>query len=131
MPGIILHQIERTMDTMSRKLLLAGVMARVMALGTIPALAATQSADASYVRMAGQDVSTAHKGQPPQMKNGEQPPEPPKDENGNPLPPDGQGMQGHNEAGRNSSQMPESPKDENGTPLPPPDGFQHGQQTSK
>ena len=50
---------------------------------------------------------------------------------GNPLPPDGQGMQGHNEAGRNSIQMPESPKDENGNPLPPPDGFQHGQQNSK
>ena len=120
------------MDTMSRKLLLAGVMAGVVALGTIPALAATQSADAAYVQLAGQDAGTAHKGQPPQMKNGEQPPEPPKDENGNPLPPpDGQGMQGQKGAEHSGNQPPEPPKDENGNPLPPPDGFQHVQQNSK
>lgn len=64
------------------------------------------------------------------MQNGEQPPEPPKDENGNPLPPpDGKGRQGQNGEDRSGSQPPEPPKDENGNPLPPPsDGSQHGHQ---
>ena len=117
---------------MSKKFLLAGVMAGVLALGAIPALAATQSAEINCIQMANQDVDTGHKGQPPQMKNDEQPPEPPKDENGTPLPPpDGKGMQGQNGAGHDGSQPLEPPKDENGKPLPPPDGFQHGQQNSK
>ena len=38
-------------------------------------------------------------------------PEPPKDENGNPMPP----------PGSDDSNRPEPPKDENGNPLPPPD----------
>ena len=120
------------MDTMSKKFLLACVMAGFLAVGTIPALAATQSAGVDCIQMANQDAGTGHKGQPPQIKNGEQPPEPPKDENGKPLPPpDGKGMQGQNGAGHDGSQPPEPPKDENGNPLPPPDGFQHGQQNSK
>lgn len=119
------------MDTMSKKLLLAGVMAGVLAWGSIPALAATQSAGAECIQMASQDAGTAPKGLY-QMKNGEQPPEPPKDKNGNPLPPpDGQGMQGQNGAGHDGKQPPEPPKDKNGNPLPPPDGYQHGQQNSK
>ena len=49
---------------------------------------------------------------------GEQAPEPPKDENGNPIaPPEGcrppMGFGGH---------RPEPPKDENGNPIAPPDG---------
>ena len=114
---------------MSKKFLLAGVMAGVLAWGSIPALAATQSAGAECIQMASQDAGTARKGQPPQMKNGEQPP---KDKNGNPLPPpDGQGMQGQNGAGHDGKQPPEPPKDKNGNTLPPPDGYQHGQQNSK
>ncbi len=43
-------------------------------------------------------------------------PEPPKDENGNPLPPpDGKKPP-------KDGKRPEPPKDENGNPLPPPDG---------
>ena len=85
-----------------------------------------------YIQMASQDAGTAPKGQPPQMKNGEQPPEPPKDKNGNPLPPpDGQGMQGQNGEGHDGKQPPEPPKDKNGNLLPPPDGYQHGKQNSK
>ncbi len=49
-------------------------------------------------------------------------PEPPKDENGNPLPPP-------DRQDGDSSNRPEPPKDENGNPLPPPgnkDGSQFG-----
>lgn len=41
------------------------------------------------------------------------PPEPPKDENGNPMPPP--------DRDGDNSNRPEPPKDENGNPLPPPD----------
>ena len=41
-------------------------------------------------------------------------PEPPKDENGNPLPPP-------DKQDGDDSNRPEPPKDENGNPLPPPD----------
>ncbi len=51
-------------------------------------------------------------------QNGEQPPEPPKDENGNPMaPPDGQS----GGFSQNGEQPPDPPKDENGNPMPPPD----------
>jgi hypothetical protein len=49
------------------------------------------------------------------MNNREQPPEPPKDANGNPLPPP------DIKQGQNGNQPPEPPKDANGNPLPPPD----------
>ena len=50
-----------------------------------------------------------------QNKNdGQKPPEPPKDENGNPMPPPDRNN------GDNSA-PPEPPKDENGNPMPPPD----------
>ncbi len=114
---------------MRKKLLLAGIMAGVMALGAVPAFAATHSADTSRMQQTNQDTHGHHQGQHPQMGNGEQPPEPPKDENGNPLPPpDGKGMRGQHDADRNGNQPPEQPKDENGNPLPPPDAAGHGQQ---
>lgn len=67
-----------------------------------------------------------------------QPPEPPKDENGNPLPPPDMKNRGDQSNGDQQSsdrqrpprrsdqsdqngQPPEPPKDENGNPLPPPD----------
>jgi hypothetical protein len=46
------------MDTMSKKFLLAGVMAGILAWGSIPALAATQSAGVDYIQMASQDAGT-------------------------------------------------------------------------
>ena len=46
--------------------------------------------------------------------DGKNPPEPPKDENGNPMPPPDK------QDGDNSNR-PEPPKDKNGNPLPPPD----------
>ena len=117
---------------MNKKLLLVGIMAGVMAVGTVPALAATHSTDTSHVQQTSQNANGQQKGQPPQMRNGEQPPEPPKDENGNPLPPpDDKGMQGQNSAERNGNQPPEPPKDENGNPLSPPDGVHNGQQSQQ
>ena len=93
-----------------------------IALGTIRVLAASNSADSSYIQQVSQDTNDK---QPPKMKNGEQPPEPTKDKDGNPLPPpDGKNVQG---ADHNGQTPPEPPKDKDGKPLPPPDGFQHGQ----
>ncbi len=125
---------------MRKKLLLAGIMAAVMAMGSVPALAAVHSQAGSAVREMGQSADTRHQGQPqmqrgeqsqsPQAQKGEQPPEPPKDENGNPLPPpDGKNMegQGQNSPNHDGKQPPEPPKDKDGKPVPPPDGFQHGQ----
>ena len=108
---------------MSKKLLLAGVVvAGAIALEAIPVLAASNSADTSYIQQVSQDTSDK---QLPKMKNGEQPPEPPKDKDGNPLPPpDGKNVQS---ADHNGQTPPEPPKDKDGKPLPPPDGFQHGQ----
>ena len=114
--------IGKKMEHMKKKLLMAGIMAGFMALGSVPALAATAATDNSHGRQTSQEANVQHQGQPPQMKNGEQPPEPPKDANGNPLPSDGKGMQGQNGAERNGNQPPEPPKDENGNTLPPPDG---------
>ena len=52
---------------------------------------------------------------PPRNSDGNNtPPEPPKDENGNPMPPPDRNN------GDNSNR-PEPPKDENGNPMPPPD----------
>ena len=109
---------------MSRKLFWAGVVvAGAIALGAIPVLAASNSADTSYIQQVSQDTSDK---QPPKMKNGEQPPEPPKDKDGNPLPPpDGKNVQGADHSGQTP---PEPPKDKDGKPLPPPDGFQHSEQ---
>ena len=50
-----------------------------------------------------------------EVKNNMTPPEPPKDENGRPLPPPKGGRPPKGE-------RPEPPKDENGRPLPPPKG---------
>ena len=122
---------EGMMHDMSKKLLLAGIMAGIMAMGAVPALAATHDAGTHRIQQqTNHDSNGHHQGQPPQMQNGEQPPEPPKDENGNPLPPpDGKGRQGQNDEDRSGSQPPEPPKDENGNPLPPPsDGSRHGHQ---
>jgi len=114
---------------MSKKLLLAGVVAGVMAFSAIPVMAATHNINAASIQQVSQ--STKDK-QPPKMKNGEQPPEPPKDANGKPLPPpDGKQLQGHDKANHNGEQPPEPPKDKDGKPLPPPDGVQHGQQNNK
>jgi len=113
------------MKNMNKKFLLAGIMAGVMVLGAVPALAATHDNAKHHGQQISRDTNNGqHQGKHPQMRNGEQPPEPPKDENGNPLPPpDGKGMQG-----QNGSQPPEPPKDENGKTLSPPDGSHHGQQ---
>ena len=51
-----------------------------------------------------------------QSVDGQTPPEPPKDENGNPLPPTDKQSQTKDHKG----QPPEPPKDANGNPLPPP-----------
>ena len=116
------------MNCMSKKILLAGIMAGVMALGAVPALAATQESDTHRIQQMSQDTNGKHQGQHPQMENREQPPEPPKDENGKTLPPpNGKGMPGQERVDHNGNQPPEPPKDENGNPLPPPDGFHHGQ----
>ena len=89
------------------------VVAGAIALGAIPVLAASNSADTSYIQQVSQDT------------NDKQPPEPPKDKDGNPLPPpDGKNVQG---ADHNGQTPPEPPKDKDGKPLPPSDGFQHGQ----
>ncbi len=61
------------------------------------------------------------KGDRPQMHHGQRPPEPPKDENGNPLPP----PEGGRPPMRHGQRPPEPPKDENGNPLPPPGGGRH------
>ena len=50
-------------------------------------------------------------------------PEPPKDENGNPLPPP--------DRDGDNSNRPEPPKDENGNPLPPPNKNQLGDMKDK
>ena len=84
---------------MSRKFLLTGTVA-LMLLGAVPAFAATNN------------TPTQHQAQ---MNNREQPPEHPKDANGNPLPPPDM------KQGQNGNQPPEPPKDANGNPLPPPD----------
>lgn len=95
---------------MSKKLFLAGVVvAGAIALGAIPVLAASNSADTSYIQQVSQDTSDK---QPPKMKNGEQPP-------------DGKNVQGADHSGQTP---PEPPKDKDGKPLPPPDGFQHSEQ---
>ena len=52
------------------------------------------------------------------MKN---PPEPPKDENGNPMPPPDKNKSDNNKNNSDMKNPPEPPKDENGNPMPPPD----------
>ena len=51
-----------------------------------------------------------------------QPPSPPVDANGNPLPPPDGNAHGN-------GQPPSPPVDANGNPLPPPDGNAHGQKS--
>ncbi len=48
-------------------------------------------------------------------------PDPPKDENGNPLPP----PEGGRPPMHHGQRPPEPPKDDNGNPLPPPEGGRH------
>ena len=129
------------------KKILAGMLSGIMMLGSVPVLAAmqkeephhihqqmSQSADKQQqddgVQRIHQQVSqsTSSHQEPPKDENGNplpppddgnRPPEPPKDENGNSLPPP------------DGSRPPEPPRDENGNPLPPPDGFRHGQQSEE
>ncbi len=66
-------------------------------------------------------------GRPDRDNNsGGQSPEPPKDENGKPLPPPDGGHGGPHRDNNGGGQPPEPPKDENGNPLPPPDGGHGG-----
>ena len=102
--------------TMNKNTLLAGTLGLMM-LGAVPAFAAANT-DAPAIH---QQTGSAHNAQPPQGQDGHQPPEPPKDANGNP-PPDRQGQNGQN--GRDGNQPPEPPRDANGNPLPPPDHSQ-------
>ncbi|MCR5757446.1 MAG: hypothetical protein K6F95_06035 [Selenomonas sp.] len=114
---------------MSKKLLLAGIVAGIAALGALPVMApAYYSLDTAGIQQVSQSTQNS---QPPKMKNGEQSPEPPKDENGNPLPPPDDKVQGHNGVNQNGEQPPEPPKDKDGNSLPPPDGAQHNQQKDK
>lgn len=114
---------------MSKKMLIAGIMAGVMTLGAVPTFAATHTEKTNIEQQANQGTDMKQKGQPPKMKNGEQLPEPPKDKDGNPLPPpDGKNAQNANHDGQTP---PEPPKDKDGNPLPPPDGVQHGQKDNK
>lgn len=85
---------------MKKKLLLAGAVGLMM----VGAISVTNAA-----------TNSVQVQQEFQMHKGEQPPEPPKDANGNPLPPPDR------EQGVNGEQPPEPPKDANGNPLPPPD----------
>ena len=104
---------EGMMNDMSKKLLLAGIMAGIMAMGAVPALAATHDAGTHRIQQqTNHDSNGHHQGQPPPLP-----------------PPDGEGRQGQNGEDRSGSQPPEPPKDENGNPLPPPsDGSRHGHQ---
>ena len=106
----------------SKKFLIAGLMAGIMVVGAIPTFAAsTDTNQTVQQQQAGQKNHKGHR----HLKNGEKPPEPSKDENGNPLPPpDCKNNQGGHHDGHTP---PEPPKDENGNPLPPPDGKHHGQ----
>lgn len=65
------------------------------------------------------DGRDSHADKNMQSHDGKNPPEPPKDSNGNPLPPpdkkDGDNMK------HDGQNPPEPPKDSNGNPLPPPD----------
>ena len=132
-----------------KKKLLAGLL--IGALAVIPTLNITTVEAASKSDKKVQTEQTArpamNNDQQQRGRNGEQPPEPPKDENGNPLPPpdmkdrdnqssdtqskdkqskDNRRPQMNNDRQSDQSngdrqQPPEPPKDENGNPLPPPD----------
>lgn len=64
--------------------------------------------------------STGKDGEQMKTHDGKNPPEPPKDSDGKPLPPPDKnnGEQMNNHDGKNP---PEPPRDSNGKPLPPPD----------
>ena len=96
------HRNRKEVDTMNKKLFLAGAVG-IMMIGAIPAFAAT-NADAPAIH---QTSNTA-------QHTREQIPEPPKDADGNPLPPPNW------QQGQDGNQPPEPPKDANGNPLPPP-----------
>ena len=70
------------------------------------------NAEVASAKTADKSIQTEDKNNPPQMKDGQKPPEPPKDANGNPLPPPDK---------QDGNNRPEPPKDANGNPLPPPD----------
>ncbi len=96
---------------MKKKLILAGALS-AMIVGAVPAFAASDTTPSSVQQTAG--------GPHMAMQNGEQPPEPPKDADGNPLPPPNM------QQGQNGNRPPEPPKDADGNPLPPPN-MQQGQ----
>ena len=99
---------------MSKKLLLAGVMAGLMTLGAVPAFAATQSADSPRIQQEGQHRSGEQQGRPDSMKDGTQQGQPDSMKDG--------GQQGRPDGMKNGEKPPEPPKDKDGNPLPPPDG---------
>ncbi len=91
---------------MKKKLILASALSTMM-IGAVPAFAASDATLPTIQQTAGDQHVT--------MLNGEQPPEPPKDADGNPLPPP------NIQQDENGNQPPEPPKDTDGNPLPPPD----------
>ncbi len=128
---------KKEVGSMKKKLILAGALSAMM-IGSIPAFAATgQHMPASFQTQDAQQGPQQNGNQPPeppkdadgnplpppnmqQGQNGNQPPEPPKDADGNPLPPPNM------QQGQNGNQPPEPPKDADGNPLPPPN-MQQGQ----
>ncbi len=78
------------------------------------------SADISTAKAASdKNQSTHDKFDKNRDGDSQRPPEPPKDENGNPMPPPNHDGNGSDRNGDNQ-RPPEPPKDENGNPMPPP-----------
>lgn len=100
---------------MKKFLMLSVIWGMLISAGIVYAANSTTSTQSS-------DSAKAEFKNPPQFKNGETPPEPPKDSNGNPMKPPQNGNMGQQRPPMDmNGTPPEPPKDSNGNYMKPPE----------